>query len=195
MPSAGVLLCLSRQEERSRAGRLPACTPCPTPAQDAAPAWNWLAAPWRRPMPPSCSPASAPAVPRGKLSAPRCARPSGIAAGQRHHRRRSHHLGPDALGNDRWRAASRPDHAHRRRHRPRPAQRRGRRHCLPGSAGDGPDRRRHGDVHHPGACGRWRAKLNVTSIIFNNASYSVLNVELERVGASRAAPRPNRNST
>jgi len=29
-----------------------------------------------------------------------------------------------------------------------------------------------------------REKLNVTSIIFNNASYSVLNIELERVGAA-----------
>src|SRR5690606_14720724 len=28
-----------------------------------------------------------------------------------------------------------------------------------------------------------REQLNVTSIIFNNASYSVLNIELERVGA------------
>lgn len=34
-----------------------------------------------------------------------------------------------------------------------------------------------------------REKLNVTSIIFNNASYSVLNVELERVGASDAGPK------
>ncbi|MBN7771481.1 acetolactate synthase large subunit [Marinobacter daepoensis] len=31
-----------------------------------------------------------------------------------------------------------------------------------------------------------REKLNVTSIIFNNASYSILNVELERVGAEEA---------
>lgn len=34
-----------------------------------------------------------------------------------------------------------------------------------------------------------REKLNVTSIIFNNASYSVLNVELERVGAAEAGPK------
>jgi acetolactate synthase-1/2/3 large subunit len=34
-----------------------------------------------------------------------------------------------------------------------------------------------------------REKLNVTSIIFNNASYSVLNVELERVGAESAGPK------
>ena len=34
-----------------------------------------------------------------------------------------------------------------------------------------------------------REKLNVTSIIFNNASYSVLNVELERVGAEDAGPK------
>ena len=34
-----------------------------------------------------------------------------------------------------------------------------------------------------------REQLNVTSIIFNNASYSVLNVELERVGASEAGPK------
>jgi len=32
-------------------------------------------------------------------------------------------------------------------------------------------------------------KLNVTSIIFNNASYSVLNMELERVGAKEAGPK------
>ncbi|MBS0590855.1 MAG: acetolactate synthase large subunit [Proteobacteria bacterium] len=34
-----------------------------------------------------------------------------------------------------------------------------------------------------------REKLNVTSIIFNNASYSVLNVELERVGAGAGGPK------
>jgi acetolactate synthase-1/2/3 large subunit len=34
-----------------------------------------------------------------------------------------------------------------------------------------------------------REKLNVTVIIFNNASYSVLNVELERVGAEDAGPK------
>lgn len=34
-----------------------------------------------------------------------------------------------------------------------------------------------------------REKLNVTSIICNNASYSVLNVELERVGAEEAGPK------
>jgi acetolactate synthase-1/2/3 large subunit len=33
-----------------------------------------------------------------------------------------------------------------------------------------------------------RERLNVTTIIFNNASYSVLNVELERVGAEDAGP-------
>jgi acetolactate synthase-1/2/3 large subunit len=34
-----------------------------------------------------------------------------------------------------------------------------------------------------------REKLNVTSIIFNNASYSVLNIELERVGAESIGPK------
>ena len=34
-----------------------------------------------------------------------------------------------------------------------------------------------------------REHLNVTAIIFNNASYSVLNVELDRVGASAAGPK------
>jgi acetolactate synthase-1/2/3 large subunit len=34
-----------------------------------------------------------------------------------------------------------------------------------------------------------REKLDVTSIIFNNASYSVLNVELERVGAAESGPK------
>jgi len=34
-----------------------------------------------------------------------------------------------------------------------------------------------------------REELNVTSIIFNNASYSVLNIELERVGAEQAGDR------
>ncbi|SHF08149.1 acetolactate synthase-1/2/3 large subunit [Microbulbifer donghaiensis] len=34
-----------------------------------------------------------------------------------------------------------------------------------------------------------REQLNVTSIIFNNASYSVLNVELERVGADEVGPK------
>lgn len=34
-----------------------------------------------------------------------------------------------------------------------------------------------------------REKLNVTSVIFNNASYSVLNMELQRVGAEQAGPK------
>ncbi|HCT39781.1 MAG TPA: acetolactate synthase large subunit [Moraxellaceae bacterium] len=34
-----------------------------------------------------------------------------------------------------------------------------------------------------------REKLNVTTIIFNNASYSVLNIELERVGAESIGPK------
>ena len=34
-----------------------------------------------------------------------------------------------------------------------------------------------------------REKLNVTTIIFNNASYSVLNMELERVGAKEPGPK------
>ncbi len=34
-----------------------------------------------------------------------------------------------------------------------------------------------------------REKLNVTTVIFNNASYSVLNIELERVGAERIGPK------
>ena len=34
-----------------------------------------------------------------------------------------------------------------------------------------------------------RERLNVTSIIFNNASYSVLNIELERVGAEGAGEK------
>jgi len=34
-----------------------------------------------------------------------------------------------------------------------------------------------------------REQLNVTSIIFNNASYSVLNIELERVGAEEAGEK------
>ncbi len=34
-----------------------------------------------------------------------------------------------------------------------------------------------------------REQLNVTAIIFNNASYSVLNVELERVGAAEIGPK------
>jgi acetolactate synthase-1/2/3 large subunit len=34
-----------------------------------------------------------------------------------------------------------------------------------------------------------REHLHVVSVIFNNASYSVLNVELERVGAEEAGPK------
>lgn len=34
-----------------------------------------------------------------------------------------------------------------------------------------------------------REQLNITSIIFNNASYSVLNLELERVGADQVGPK------
>jgi acetolactate synthase-1/2/3 large subunit len=34
-----------------------------------------------------------------------------------------------------------------------------------------------------------REKLNVTTVVFNNASYSVLNVELERVGADEIGPK------
>ncbi|WP_413904639.1 thiamine pyrophosphate-dependent enzyme [Candidatus Skiveiella danica] len=32
-----------------------------------------------------------------------------------------------------------------------------------------------------------REKLNVTTVIFNNAAYAVLNIELERVGAEESA--------
>jgi acetolactate synthase-1/2/3 large subunit len=39
-----------------------------------------------------------------------------------------------------------------------------------------------------------REKLNVTTIIFNNAAYSVLNVELERVGAQEQAVGPKARS-
>jgi acetolactate synthase-1/2/3 large subunit len=34
-----------------------------------------------------------------------------------------------------------------------------------------------------------RERLNVVAIIFNNASYAVLNVELNRVGAEEAGPK------
>jgi acetolactate synthase-1/2/3 large subunit len=34
-----------------------------------------------------------------------------------------------------------------------------------------------------------RERLNVTAVIYANASYSVLNVELERVGAERIGPK------
>ncbi len=34
-----------------------------------------------------------------------------------------------------------------------------------------------------------REQLNVTTIIFNNATYSVLNIEIERVGAVEAGPK------
>jgi acetolactate synthase-1/2/3 large subunit len=34
-----------------------------------------------------------------------------------------------------------------------------------------------------------REKLNVTSVIFSNRSYSILNVELQRVGAAEAGPK------
>ena len=34
-----------------------------------------------------------------------------------------------------------------------------------------------------------RENLNVTSVIFNNASYSILNVEVERVGAVEVGPK------
>jgi acetolactate synthase-1/2/3 large subunit len=34
-----------------------------------------------------------------------------------------------------------------------------------------------------------RERLHVTTIVFNNAAYSVLNVELERVGAAQAGPK------
>jgi acetolactate synthase-1/2/3 large subunit len=34
-----------------------------------------------------------------------------------------------------------------------------------------------------------REKLHVVAIVFNNASYSVLNVELERVGPPRGGPK------
>jgi acetolactate synthase-1/2/3 large subunit len=34
-----------------------------------------------------------------------------------------------------------------------------------------------------------RERLNVTTVVFNNASYSVLNIELERVGAARVGPK------
>ena len=40
-----------------------------------------------------------------------------------------------------------------------------------------------------------REQLHVVSIIFNNASYSVLNVELERVGAERIGDITSANFT
>ncbi len=100
-------------------------------------------------------------------------------------------------GHDRRRAAPRPHHADRRRHRPGPAECHRRRHRLPGPPGAGADRRRHARCTPSRRCGPWRARNSTSpSIIFNNASYSVLNVELERVGAERRpARRRGRNST
>jgi acetolactate synthase-1/2/3 large subunit len=37
--------------------------------------------------------------------------------------------------------------------------------------------------------------LHVVAIVFNNAAYSVLNVELERVGAAQVGPKARRSST
>jgi acetolactate synthase-1/2/3 large subunit len=34
-----------------------------------------------------------------------------------------------------------------------------------------------------------REELDVTAVIFNNRSYAILNIELERVGAERAGPK------
>ena len=34
----------------------------------------------------------------------------------------------------------------------------------------------------------FRSQLNVTTIVFNNQSYAILNVELQRVGATAAVP-------
>jgi acetolactate synthase I/II/III large subunit len=54
----------------------------------------------------------------------------------------------------------------------------------------GPDRRRHAPCTPFRRCGPWRARTWTSpAIIFNNASYSVLNIELERVGAERIGPK------
>ena len=38
-------------------------------------------------------------------------------------------------------------------------------------------------------------KLDVTTVVMNNGSYAILNIELERVGAERPAPKPRRSWT
>ena len=87
------------------------------------------------------------------------------------------------------RAPPRPHHPHGRGHRPGPAQRRRCGH-LPAEP---PVIALVGDSTAMYTIqALWtmaREELNVTSIVFNNASYSVLNVELERVGAEEAGPK------
>ena len=82
----------------------------------------------------------------------------------------------------------------RRRHRPGPANHGRRSHCLP----DRPSSRSSATAPPCTPCrALWtmaREQLHVVSIVFNNASYSVLNVELERVGADEADPKASPSS-
>ena len=87
------------------------------------------------------------------------------------------------------RPAAHPPAAHRRLDRPGPAARRGRGHRGPGRKVVCP----HGDG---GAAytvqALWtmaREKLDVTTVIFANRSYAILNIELQRVGAIGAGAK------
>jgi acetolactate synthase-1/2/3 large subunit len=172
------------------------CTPC-RPDQDATASLGHLVHALRAGPAQPCPAARRPPRPATRPAH----RAQGLqgggppAAGGRHPDRRSHHLRPDAGRDDRRLPAPRPDHPHRRRHRPGPAQCGGRRHRLPGPPGDRADRRRHSMYTMQALWTMARERLNVTTVIFNNASYSVLNVELERVGASASAPRRAPSST
>ena len=77
-------------------------------------------------------------------------------------------------------------HAHRRRDRPGAAGRGRRGRRLPRPAGASPRGRRQRDVHDPVAVDAGaRAASTSPTIIFNNRSYAILNLELARVGAQQ----------
>ena len=102
----------------------------------------------------------------------------------------AHHLWTDAAQVYSRRAAPRSLHADRRRHRSRRCRTRSARRSLAPTARCSLWSATAARCTRSRRCGRWRAKSSTsTAIIFNNASYSVLNVELERVGAEKAGPK------
>jgi acetolactate synthase-1/2/3 large subunit len=160
-----------------------------TPEQDAAGSLQSWRAPWvpSKPSPP-CRPGQPPGPPARQADRRKGVQGRGPpAARQRHRHRRGHHLGPDAAAKF---TAGAPRHDLITLTGGAIGQ------GLPNAVGAAiacPDRPVLALIGDGTAMytiqALWtmaREKLNVT-IIFNNASYSVLNIELERVGADESA--------
>ena len=174
--------------------------PVAGPADDAAGAAR---APWRpdsglRPARPARQdPAAPPVSPTGPLTAqtvvPGARRP---AARGRHRLRRGQHRRPLRARRDRRRPAPRLALPHRRGHRPGPARSPSAPPSPARTAGCCARGRRQRAVHRPGAAGPMaREGLDVTTVVLNNRSYAMLNMELDRVGAETPGPGRGRCST